>query len=152
VHWQTILRFGDAHPWFLPSFAAIVTLLAAAYKSTAWMRRSTRNYWECWEDKLIGAYLSQQVNPGPFEPDSYGHTPRKQKDCSSIEIAEALGKKPVTVSKILDRLEKQQRARRRGTTDNWWATDYQVRQPIGMLVKARLEHLKRKSLSRLRLP
>jgi hypothetical protein len=142
--WQTLLRFGDAHPWFLPSVAAILTLLATGYKAAAWARRMIRSQWNRWEDSLIAAYLVRQVNPGPSEADRYGHIPRVQRDCSVLQIAEVLERKPVIVREVLERLERQDRVRQRAKSDMWSATDYQMRQPIGKLVKMRLDHLEKK--------
>jgi hypothetical protein len=142
--WQTLLRFGDAHPWFLPSVAAILTLLGTAYKCSAWARRVIRSRWERWEDNLIAGYLTRQVNPGPFEPDRYGNIRRVQRDCSIIQIADALNLKPVQVRTVVERLERQDRVQQRAKSDMWSATAYQMRQSIGRWVKMWLDHLKRK--------
>jgi hypothetical protein len=148
MNWQAISRFGDAHPWLLPSLAAIITLLLTGiYKSTAWARRFLRRRWEHWEDNLIAAYLTRQVNQGPFEADDYGHIPRVQRDCSILQIAAALDRKPVNIRGVLKRLEEQDRARQRAKSDYWSATDYQMQQPIGKLVKVRLDYLEKRRLA-----
>jgi len=144
--WQKILQFGDAHPWFLASLAAIVTLLTTAHKIWTWACRMIRRRLETWEDNLVAAYLALQVNLGPFEPDKRGLSPRKQKDCSTMQIADAFGKNPAKIRAILDRLERQHRVKQRGNTNLWSATDYQMRQPIGICVRMRLRQIeKRKS-------
>ena len=143
----TILQFGDAHPWFLASLAAIVTLLTTAHKIWTWACRMIHRRLETWEDNLVAGYLTQQTNPGPFEPDSRGITPRRQRDCSSIDIAEALRIKPVKVRACLDRLQSQQRVKRRGNSDLWSATDYQMRQPIGIFVRMRLRQIEKRKLA-----
>jgi hypothetical protein len=144
-HWRTLLRFGDAHPWFLPSVAAILTLLGAGYKSAAWARRVIHSWRERWDDNLLAGYLARQVNPGPFEPDKRGLSSPVQKDCSSIEIAEALRIKPAKARGVITRLQSQGRVKQRKNSDMWSATDYQMRQPIGRWVKMWLDHLERKN-------
>jgi hypothetical protein len=114
------------------------------YKSAAWARGLFRARWERWEDNLIAAYLMRQVNQGPFEADDYGHSPRVQKDCSIIQIADALKRQPVKIRGILVRLGRQDRALQRAKSDSWSATDYQMRLPIGKLVRVRLDYLERR--------
>jgi hypothetical protein len=101
--------------------------------------------WERWDDNLVAGYLTRQVNPGPFQPDRYGHIRRAQRDCSVLQIADALKLKPVKVHAVIERLERQERVRQRAKSDMWSATDYQMRQPIGRLMKMRLDYLERKS-------
>ena len=105
-----------------------------------------RSRWERWEDNLVAGYLTQQVNPGPFELDTYGHIRRVQKDCSVIQIADALKLKPVKVRAAIERLERQERVRERAKSDMWSATPYQTRQPTGRWVKMWLDHLDRKKV------
>src|SRR6266403_945005 len=107
--WQAMLRFFDAHPWLLPSIAAVVTLVAATYKTASWARRQALTWRHRRDERQLLAFLSKQLNPGPFGPDSYGHTPRRQKDCSSIEIAQALRREPFKIRATLEQLEQQHR-------------------------------------------
>jgi hypothetical protein len=146
--WQTLLRFGDAHPWFLPSVAAVFTLLGVAYKASTWLRRMIRGLRERWEDGIVAGYLVRQINTGSREADKYGHSPRLQKDCTIHQIAYFVKNKPFKVREILERLETQMRTQHRGNQSDWSATDYEMRQPIGLLVKLRLYFLQRSYLSR----
>lgn len=138
---QTLRQFGNVHPRLVRFLAALIALPFVLQ----WIGRMIRNFWEACKDDLVAVCLAQQVNPGPFVPDKYGFTPPIQKDCSSMEIAEILGFKPVTSRTVLERLQKQQRVKQRRNSDMWSATSYQTRQPIKRWVKMWLDHLERKN-------
>jgi hypothetical protein len=70
--WHALLSFGDAHPWFLPSLAAIFTLLGVLYRASATMHRWLRRAWESFENDVVAGYLMRQVNVGELKPDSLG--------------------------------------------------------------------------------
>ena len=139
--WHELLCFGDAHPWFLPSLAAVFTLLGVAYKGSTWFRLMIRNRWERLEDDIAAGYLMSQINTGSLGPDKYGHSQPLQKPCTLFQVAFFLKKQPHKARAILERLEHQMRAKRRG--DMWQATDYQMRQSIGSFTKIRLYFLRR---------
>ena len=145
--WQALLRFGDAHPWFLPSVAAAITILGFAYKASAGFRRLLKSFSERLEDNLVAGYLMSQVNPGPFTQNAYGHVKPRQKDCTLSQIVFFLKKRPHKIKAILDRLEHQMRAERRG--ELWHASDYQTKQKVGRFTKMRLYFLHRSYRSRL---
>ena len=117
--WESILRFGDAHPWFLRSLAAVIALLTVAYKGTSWTGDAIKKARRRRLEKRVIGYLLKQLNPAPFAPDGYGHIPRRQKDCSGMEIAQALRKEPFKVRAILEELKKQHRVEQRGQHDLW---------------------------------
>jgi len=102
---------------------------------------------ERWAENIVAAYLMQQVNTGPRGPDSYGQTKRLQKDCTIFQIAFFVKKEPYQMRAILERLHAQMRAEPRGQL--WAASDYQMRQRIGRLVRLRLYFLWRSYHSRL---
>lgn len=115
-----MLRFFDAHPWFLPTVAGIATLIGAGYHIAAWSHRMMHAWWQRREEKQIIEYLAMQLNPGPFVRNGYGQIPRRQKDCTVKEIARSLRKKPVKVLAIPERLEQQHQVGRSGMYGEWW--------------------------------
>jgi hypothetical protein len=129
--WHTLLGFGDAHPWFLPSLAAIFTLLGVLYRASATLRRLLRGLWESFENDVVAGYLMRQVNIGELKADSHGISPRRQKNCSLLQVASSLHKKPHKTQAILERLKQQLRVESHGNT--WCATDYQLGQVSGSL-------------------
>jgi hypothetical protein len=122
--WQTILRFGDAHPWFVPFIAGIVVLLTAGYKTFAWSGAMIASAWHRHEGRRVLRYLATQINPGPFVEDAYGHIPRLQKDCFTIDIAGAVRRKPARTHEILEQLKTKRLVEQRGRNDLWCISEF----------------------------
>jgi len=69
-------------------------------------------------------YLAKQLARTQEEKDSSGGIMRRQKQCNIHEIADAVGKKPVALLPILERLKVQRRIE---GIDYWWCvSDFEL--------------------------
>lgn len=76
-------------------------------------------------DRIVD-FLAARTNPEPPNQNVYGHTPPTHLSCGSVQIAEALNLKPLTVLHLLGRLKEQHRVQQQGITDSWKVSKHEL--------------------------